>query len=276
LELSIIHFVTFSGGKACWRRAQIRLSRELLRLVPDGKLWEFTSQDFGKQLTNGWPLGLEKLTKTHSQGFGLWAWKPFIIEEVMHNAQEDDYIFYLDAGCTANSDPLALDTLERYLRHLDAHSVLAFQMVHPERNWTKQSVMDHYGITKNSSASGQVMATVLGVKVDKHGKGLIDEWCAGVSQDDFAHVRNPEANQIHEDFGAHRHDQSVWSCLLKAQGATFTKDETYFAPRWGRLGKQFPFWATRKCSGIPAVNGGGMLGQLLIGLEKRLSRNLLP
>ena len=56
-------------------------------------------------------------------------------------------------------------------------------------------------------------------------------------------------------FIEHRHDASILSCLSKTRKIEALPDETFYYPRWNRDGDEYPFWATRKRSGIPAWLG---------------------
>jgi hypothetical protein len=266
-----VHFLTFSGGKPCWRKSQIRLGRQLRKLAPGCKVLEITSKNLAEHVGENDP-GLSELAMVFPQGHGLWAWKPFALSAALSRIDEDDYLFYLDSGCTANASLTATSRFMEYLSHLDKHGVLAFQMGHPEDHWTKSSVIRRYSLGPIQSSSGQAMATIVGLKNNRYGRDILASWCMGVAENNFSNVKNPEmgAPQL-PCFVDHRHDQSVWSCLLKSRAVYLIPDETYHAPKWSSGGASFPFWATRKCSGSSLVVGESLIGRLYLATVRKVS-----
>jgi hypothetical protein len=116
------------------------------------------------------------------------------------------------------------------------------------------------------------MATIFGIKNNSYGREILTSWCMGVAESNFSNVTNPEIGSPQlPSFVDHRHDQSVWSCLLKSRGAHLIPDETYHAPMWSNEGASFPFWATRKCSGSPFVVGESLIGRLYLAAVRKAS-----
>lgn len=54
-----------------------------------------------------------------------------------------------------------------------------------------------------------------------------------------------------ERFIENRHDGSVLSCLSDTRKIEVLPDVTFIHPPWSRDGDGYPFWATRKRSGLP-------------------------
>jgi hypothetical protein len=271
--VSTVHFVSFSGGKPCWRRSQKRLSRELSKLSPESKTLELTSATI--QVHIGTVVDLESLAIDFPRGHGLWAWKPFAVAASLSQIDEDDYLFYIDAGCTANRSRAAISRFKEYLSHLDEFGILAFQLSHPENQWSKASLLSRYRLGPDESSSGQVLGTIFAVKNNSYGREIISSWCEGACEDDFFYLKDPTTLEPQlSHFKDHRHDQSVWSCLLKSKSVHLIPDETFYGPNWSRDGSSFPFWATRKCSGNSRIVGESFIAQFYLNEVRRMSGKL--
>ena len=42
----------------------------------------------------------------HSRGGGYWIWRPYILRSAINDINDGEYLVYLDAGCTINTDYL--------------------------------------------------------------------------------------------------------------------------------------------------------------------------
>jgi hypothetical protein len=179
-----------------------------------------------------------------------------VILEVMKKAQEGDVVFYLDAGCTVHTSSGSRSRYESYLDHIRIHGSLSFNVGQAEFYWTKREVIEHFQLSEVESNSGQVMASVQGHLVDVKQRQFVERWLEACTLDSGRLIRDVVSRDNEDErFIEHRHDQSVFSCLSKRQGATVLPDETFFYPKWNRDGDKYPFWTTRKISGIPSWMG---------------------
>ena len=183
----------------------------------------------------------------NGKGGGFWLWKPFIVNELLSLINEGDFLFYADAGCAIN-----LNGKKRFIHWLDIcdqQRCVAFQMHGlPERHWTKMSVARHMNCdTAHIMDSGQLVATVFGLKKCRFTVELVREWldiCAleWTIDDSIQEIENDPA------FREHRHDQSVFSLLRKRENCYTIPDETY--PPNGNWNDPFintiPIWARRR------------------------------
>lgn len=274
-EVTLLHVVTFAGGIRCWKKAQTRLGKELRRLDSEIRHWSF-SQESACEVMKKQGLDLASFSKTHPRGFGLWSWKPFIIQEVLLNAQDGDHIIYMDSGSTANTSVGSRIRLQSYRQIIDRNSLLAFQLQHSDYLYSKYAVVNNYSMTREDIRSGQICATIVGVKNDRLGTGLVREWCSGVSREKFSLLKDPTPNdQQIEGFIAHRHDQAIWSAIIKKAGLAPIPDETYFGSNWKSSGRDYPFWATRKCSSSRWIVGENLIGRMYLGLAKQISKSMV-
>jgi hypothetical protein len=266
-----LHFVTFSAGLSCWKRAQARLGREIKSAFPAATVWDFNEQQLAtdKEFRK---LNLHEFAKENPRGFGLWSWKPFLLTHVLNSVANGDTVFYLDAGVSINPRPSAMRRFGEYLHHIEANGFLLFQMRLPERDWTKLSFLESSKLESDQWGSGQILGGLLGFTANGASRAFARSWSDLATFHDGIHLKDPEleAKQL-PSFKAHRHDQSLLSVLAKLEKIPVIPDETYFGPDW-RTGRDFPLWATRKCSGIPRWFGFGRAAQLAFAIDRRASR----
>jgi hypothetical protein len=79
---------------------------------------------------------------------------------------------------------------------------------------------------------------------------LVKEWQQICSEDNYHYIDDsPSVKPNHNIFKEHRHDQSIFSLLVKKYNHfCVLNDETYWAPDWKNLGKEYPIWAVRNSS----------------------------
>jgi hypothetical protein len=149
-----------------------------------------------------------------TRGYGYWTWKPWILKETIENAKYGDIIVYADAGCQIQNTPEAKARFQEYIAMLDDHkSWIRFQMHHPEKNWTTDAIFNYFNL-KNTSESGQYMATIHILRVCDHSLALADAWTdVAIHTDLFTDTHNKDTTR--SDFKDNRHDQSVFSVICK-------------------------------------------------------------
>ena len=91
-----IHFITYGNDK--FKQAKERILKE--------------AKEFGefKSITGYGPESLPKFFNTKykdilnlSRGGGYWIWRPIIIHNALQKMNDNDFLVYLDAGCSINS-----------------------------------------------------------------------------------------------------------------------------------------------------------------------------
>lgn len=246
------HLLAFADGSALWRRAGRRFAAEA---AASGLFTQVTVCE-ASTLTALDPRYVDRrqaLFADGSPGFGCYAWKPFLLSHYLAlPSLRADRVAYVDVGCHLNIRPAAVARWREHERWVDDHGLLALHMPgRPEEEWTKPLVLDHFGLDAAQRQSPQVLGGVLVVANDDHGRELVSEWDAAMIHAGGTLARDPAgADEAGQHLRAHRHDQSVLSCLLKSRGVPTVTDETYFAPDWESGGADYPVWALRNRSGI--------------------------
>lgn len=169
---------------------------------------------------------LEPLIRQYPKGAGLWAWKPALLRLAMDAAPEHAHVYYIDAGCELS--PLASDRFEQLDAELEANSALLFHLPFQEDEWTKSALLEKF---PSACGSAQIQATWLGFRKDATGKALLARWDECCREQNFAWLKDPVSDTIPQK-QQHRHDQSVLSCIVKAEFPQLNINpwEDFFAP----------------------------------------------
>jgi hypothetical protein len=189
------------------------------------------------------------------RGYGFWRWKPAICVRHLETLEPGDVLLYADAGCVFN--PPAKARLLEYAAMARESGIVGFQMTHVERQWTKRELLQVFHCEHRPEIvnTGQIEATAFVVAKTEHGERILRSWNAiprwsPLAIDDT--LTGPQAS----DFREHRHDQSIFSLLLKLYGAKVLGWETWC---WGETlaeSAQNPIWETRRRLRIPVLMSG--------------------
>jgi len=268
------HFVSFGAGRKGYGSALRRLEKEIHVLDPDACVWLFDETNVGSEIF-GLDVSFTDFAKANPRGFGLWVWKPWVVLQVMEKAQDGDIVFFLDAGCTVHTSDLSKLRYQSYIKHIQENGNLFFDVGQAEHYWSKKEVVQYFNLSDRDLNLGQVVGGIQGHLVSGHQFKFVEEWLQACTLDSGRLVRDVVSRVDEDDrFIEHRHDQSVLSCLVKRAGISVLPDETFHFPKWNRDGDGFPFWATRKISGIPSWMGYYAPLEVIRGRINRL-RNLI-
>jgi hypothetical protein len=186
--------------------------------------------------------------ENNKRGYGYWIWKSHIIQDLMNKINEGDIILYVDAGCNLN-----VNGIKRMLDYIDLvdsseYGVLAFQMHHlPEKTWTKMDLFNYFDCNNEQILnSGQIVGGINFTRKCEHTIKLINKWRETVCN--YHLVSNDQSISPNDpSFNENRHDQSIFSLLIKTMGGTCIPDETFTVP-FLYESIYLPIWATRHSS----------------------------
>lgn len=188
------------------------------------------------------------VTRYSKYGYGLWCWKPFLVSRCMR-AFPNHTIVYLDAGCQLNVSKPSAERFQEYVLAAQTHGLCVFQLQALDRQYCRCDVLQR--ITRCDSPeqvqSRQIMSGAF-VLSASHPKAIqaVEEWQYW-SDFDKGSLLDPDATHHHRGFRSHRHDQSIFSLVVRALADVYiVDDETYFAPDWATRGASYPFWARRR------------------------------
>lgn len=231
--------VTFASQD--YRHTQPRFERQAREIDVFDEFFIWTEED----LDPGFVHDFSFLLSREIRGFGYWVWKPQVILQALEELEDGDVLVYLDSGSHIN--PGGRQRLLKYFEIARAHptGILAFQMSHPEKRWTKSALCDFFEVSEHTQIleSGQVQGGAIVIVKSALGIELVQRWLnifrTHPNLVDDSVSRGGEAR----DFIAHRHDQSVFSILAKKEGiALLSASEQFPEPplSWSEL-EMFPF-----------------------------------
>ena len=167
---------------------------------------------------------------TLERGGGYWLWKLNIIEQKLKKINDNDYLIYIDSGCTINEK--GINRLNDYINLLEnsEFGIISFQLTHLEKIWTIKEFFNYFNINNDSNIlnSGQYMATILIMKKNNHLRKILDTWSKLMHDNPLLITDYYNYNNQEEYFKDNRHDQSVLSIIRKIEGSIILDDETYF------------------------------------------------
>lgn len=251
--------VVFGGGSSDFHAAARRLKKQARSSKKFGKIHVFTE--------NNIPGG-QKFYRKHKQfisenprGFGLWIWKPYLINWVQNRTVTNRTIIYLDAGVYLNLSTIpARKRFDDYLRIAWRQKVLAFHL-NPdqyasqgfsdlrETTWSRTDLLDSLQISNEDRESTQIEAGVMVFRNSRETRQLTKEWLSLMENNHYEFLKEPGQENQPPGFIEHRFDQAVFSALLKSRGYKTLPAENWFFPDWFSAGAGYPFWSARMRTG---------------------------
>lgn len=234
----MVRFIIYGDNK--FFQSKIRLSNELTNLGYETKIFgpEDLDEDFKTRFVS--ILGQRRIG-----GYGIW--RPYIIRKELDRMKEGDFLIYIDAGCSINSN--GKQRINEYLNMLEKseYGIISFEVPHIEREFTTKQVFEYFDADESIQNSNQLMDTVLIMKKCDHLEKVVDLWLKAVY--DFPEMFTDCFNSKQASyFKDHRHEQSVLSVIRKIHGSIVLDDETWFPQFGSEKSLKYPFWATRiKC-----------------------------
>lgn len=188
------------------------------------------------------------------RGAGYWIWKPYIIHNTLQQLPENEYLVYMDGGCTIMNTESAKNRLYQYIVMLEKENKDMLRFVinpHNEFEYTNTETHNYfknkYNFVVNDDNKVQIMATIIIMKNNEGTRGFFSEVLRILNDDPLLFTDN--YNSINPDklFKDHRHDQSIMSMLAKCYGnSLFIEDDTWYTNFNGIT--NIPFLATRRSS----------------------------
>ena len=185
----------------------------------------------------------------YRRGYGFWAWKSSIVKGYLNKLDEGDMLFWSDAGIMWNATPKALQKFDEYIKKLSGDNVLlVFGQPTIEKEWTKGDVLETLGVYDNEEIynSNQYWAGCFLVKKTRRTMEFMDRLIdlCDLSKELITDKRSFVPNK--EGFKEHRHDQSIFSVLVKTYPhVVIPWQETQVSDGdWGKL-KDYPIQARR-------------------------------
>lgn len=217
------------------------------------RAFPFTSRHFHDETNCLTPAYWRRLRPwLYRRGFGYWEWKARLVEHYLATLADGDILVYSDAGICWNATPAARRRFREYLAMLSGgRDIVAFSQPFAEQEWTKGDVLATLGVYDDESVcrSGQLWAGAFLMRKSAAVAQMVRRWNA-VNRRELELITDRRSRLAADKAGfrEHRHDQSIFSCLVKTMPhATVPFSETTPAEgqTWDDL-RSFPILARRE------------------------------
>ncbi len=211
-----IYFCTYGDKK--FKESRKRIANEAKKLKCFDGVHIFTPEKISKDFKTKYKDILAK-----KRGGGYWIWKYDVLKQMLELTKEGDYIFYSDAGSSLYSgfekeikDWVALLEKSKYKN-------LSFQMKYIEKEYTVNELFklieskypEKSAKLQKIKDNGQLFATAMLIKNDKHSRSLIQTCLDLIDFDHNIITDKYNGSQKNKKFKENRHDQSILSCVRK-------------------------------------------------------------
>jgi hypothetical protein len=154
-----------------------------------------------------------------SRGGGYWFWKAVLANHTAHQLPDGAFLIYVDSDMRFGGDKWLQFAFRETLNRLVHYSMAlaAKQQFWMERQWNKEDLFHFFNDDDAFSDlrwSGQFAGGIWAMRVDHMTRSMLAHHAKNVRK---WHLINDEKSVRHppKGFRANRHDQSLWSMMLK-------------------------------------------------------------
>ena len=156
--------------------------------------------------------------KSYSKGYGYWVWKPYIIREALSTINENDVLLYVDGRSGLRKTGKPIRWLDNFILE-NQFDIASWQMIHKEMSWTNGDIISAFNLDLNSELikTGQFAATFHAWRKNIRSLNFLNEWLSFL-QENSEICRDENLKKFnHKKFIENRHDQSVFSLMIKTK-----------------------------------------------------------
>ena len=241
--------LTFGGGRQGFVDAVGRICRQASEFNIFDQIIGLTDADLKKD-----EYFWEKHRATihnNKRGYGCYIWKSYLIRKIMEQStvNDGDIILFVDAGCEMNYNETSLKRLQEYFEIADREGILAFQINHPEKAYSKTDLMKFVGLSSEDMNSGQIESGIIFIKKNTENLIFLNELVMLNEIRKYKFIDDSSSIEPNDpSFVENRHDQSCFSVLMKKYKKFVLPDETYWHPNWEKA-LHLPIWTCRTRDG---------------------------
>jgi len=194
--------------------------------------------------------------ENNKKGFGLWIWKPYIINKLLKIIDNNDILLYLDCGCELNIGGKEL--LLQHIKNVSKKKYLGSTSYRYEYIWTKIDILKYFNTLndQNITHTYQLQSGIILISKCECTTNIMQEWYDVVINNHNLLDDTNNGDNI-EGFIENRHDQSIFSIIIK-------KNNMYnidLEPTWWdskimkdkRNISKYPIWVLRNISGASKI-----------------------
>lgn len=267
---SRIYFCTFADS-SCMPSLK-RIKRQARKMGVFEDIYVFTEKNIPNYAIKR-VQDIINITGT-KRGYGYWSWKPALIKDALLRINDNDVLLYCDAGCNLNVK--GKEKLSFYIEKAIENDIVATRLLsqYTDYAWTKMDTIEHfkdkivYNGNKDPLEAAQLQGGTIFLKKNSYTLGLIDEWDKLMNIENIHYYDDtPSITPNHPTFHENRHDQSLFSLLLKSYHYYAISEEnfhSYNEDGWKELWEKEPILQSRDL--IKSI-------WYVSGWRRRLSRN---
>ena len=164
------------------------------------------------------PDEIKNYAKLYSKGYGYWIWKPYIIKETLCKINDNDFLLYLDGRSGLRRTGKPIRWLDNFILE-NKFDMAIWQMIHKEMSWTNGDIFAAFNLDLNSKLvkTGQFAATFHAWRKNIRSLNFINEWLNFLLDNREICRDEVSQNLNHKKFIGNRHDQSVFSLMIKTK-----------------------------------------------------------
>lgn len=204
-------FITFGGPFQNYYDAKNRLVKQAQDMNLFDSIIGYTDIDIKNDIEFWKQHG--DFISSNPRGYGYWIWKSYLILKNMMEMKEGDILVYTDVGCEL--DYSKRKSFDKLFHITNLYKLVYSSSGYPEKDWTKMDLLEHMNMNKEDHLETyQFQGGVLSININNDTIKLIKEWyslsCNYHLIDDTLSI-TPNLDCFKE----HRHDQSIFSLLIK-------------------------------------------------------------
>ena len=208
-----IYFLTFGGPSENYHKAVNRLCIQATKMETFDIIIGLTEKDLMDDKDFWNKHG--KFINNNSKGYGFWLWKSYIIKKTLEKMNENDILLYCDCGCEMNY--YAKNKFLEYIDLVKEKKILGTNSGSADYNYTKIDLIKYFKVENDIELLKKPIMQagyLLICKCDEMSK-LINEWYT-ICSNNYHLIDDSQSNEKNfEEFIDHRHDQSIFSLLVK-------------------------------------------------------------
>lgn len=275
-----VFFCTF--GNELFSRALKRIELQAINFGVYDNVFIYTENSFDPKFT----FWLKEKAALNPRGFAYWSWKPMVVLQALRAAKDGDIVHYADAGCHLNKN--GFRRFKYYIKKVNnsKDGILTFSSVPPkeiilnklklfpewlERQWTKGDLIKAFGLENKTEIidTHQIEATSFFIKKNSNSLKIIEDWNEKIQHSFSLIDDSPSKTKNSNDFIDHRHDQSLFSILLKKNNHQNTLSSYEYNHPWIKS-KWFYRWRMKAHNRIYPILAKRDLGFLYSKIFKKI------
>ena len=252
-----IYFLSFGGGSNDFNKALERIIKQAEEFKLFDKIIGYTEKNLIED-TEFWNKHCDFITNNR-RGYGYYIWKPYIINKILKEMNENDILLYLDSGCELNIN--GKNKLLDFFNIVKSKKLIGTMASSTDYNYTKMDLIKYMQMENSLSLlqTSQIQSGIIILLKYNETSNLINEWC-NIATNNYHFINDDKSVENNfNGFIEHRHDQSIFSLLAKKHGLlNFDIGETC----WGcgieaannyRDALDYPIWSCRNRTGNSIV-----------------------